>query len=691
MKEIILESSPSFILLCIAVALGYAFLLYKSKNPWGKLLNWFLFGLRAVLTFILAFFLLGPIVRQVNNVFEKPVVVLLQDNSLSVKETTDSITRNLVAGQLESLRSSLEERGYESVISNFGGDGVDNLYQAQTTNVHESLRNISIRYEGRSLEGVVLVSDGIYNSGLSPVYGHYNFPVYTVGIGDTTPRADLMIKNLVYNKIAYQGNKFPLRAEVSVKGFPNENVSVSLSHKGNTIDRKTRVTTGDGVIAFEFEPLASEKGIQRWDIQVELKAGERNVKNNRATVFIEVVEGRKKILLASPSPHPDIKALRTVIEQNSNFEFIVHVPGVEDAQAQNLQPENIDLAIFHQIPDTRGRTRELFQRFAKSRTSLLMILGQSSDLNLITQQQMPLAFEQVPRQFDEVTPVISTTFSNFIISSEAITEFATFPPVQVHFGKLQVPATATPLLNQKVGSLITEKPLLYVYPEEFRKVAIMLGEGLWRWRLHEYSRTEKAVAFDEVFGKLIQYMSTSDDKRKFKSYTVQQQFTDTEPVIFESQVYNDIYEPVYGNTIDIELTNEQGRKTSYRYITSPGNSRYPIGGLNEGVYRYRSSTSLNGQTEVESGQFIVVTQQLELQSLTADFGLLRKLAQESGGKFYAASQWEYLQQNLIQKEAHNIIRSEERYDSLINLKWIFFLILLLVSVEWFLRKYYGSY
>ncbi|MDH4057676.1 MAG: hypothetical protein OEU76_02875, partial [Cyclobacteriaceae bacterium] len=464
-----------------------------------------------------------------------------------------------------------------------------------------------------------------------------------------------------------------------------------LSHKGNTIDRKTRVTTGDGVIAFEFEPLASEKGIQRWDIQVELKAGERNVKNNRATVFIEVVEGRKKILLASPSPHPDIKALRTVIEQNSNFEFIVHVPGVEDAPAQNLQPENIDLAIFHQIPDTRGRTRELFQRFAKSRTSLLMILGQSSDLNQITQQQMPLAFEQVPRQFDEVTPVISTTFSNFIISSEAITEFATFPPVQVHFGKLQVPATATPLLNQKVGSLITEKPLLYVYPEEFRKVAIMLGEGLWRWRLHEYSRTEKAVAFDEVFGKLIQYMSTSDDKRKFKSYTVQQQFTDTEPVIFESQVYNDIYEPVYGNTIDIELTNEQGRKTSYRYITSPGNSRYPIGGLNEGVYRYRSSTSLNGQTEVESGQFIVVTQQLELQSLTADFGLLRKLAQESGGKFYAASQWEYLQQNLIQKEAHNIIRSEERYDSLINLKWIFFLILLLVSVEWFLRKYYGSY
>jgi hypothetical protein len=46
---------------------------------------------------------------------------------------------------------------------------------------------------------------------------------------------------------------------------------------------------------------------------------------------------------------------------------------------------------------------------------------------------------------------------------------------------------------------------------------------------------------------------------------------------------------------------------------------------------------------------------------------------------------------LTVKEAQAIIRSDEKYDALINLKWIFFILLAMISVEWFLRKFYGSY
>jgi hypothetical protein len=691
MKQIIFESSPAFIILCAAVGLGFAFLLYSTKSPWGKTLNWVLFSFRAIVCFLLAFFLLGPIVKQINNVFEKPVFVIFQDNSLSVKEGTDSVTRNRVGEKIALAKNALEEKGYETSVTNFSNDGVDQQYSASSTNIHESFRNLANRYEGRNLAGVVFISDGIYTSGLSPLYGNYTFPVYTVGVGDTTERVDLMIKNLVYNKIAYEGNKFPLLVEVGVKGFSNETINLLISHKGKVIERKSLNAPSDGLLTFDFQLLAAEKGIQRFDIQVEEKLGEQNIKNNRATVFIEVVEGRKKILLVASAPHPDIKALRAVVGQNSNFEFILHVPGIEEAEAKNLQPENIDLVIFHQTPDLRGRTRELFQRFSKSKTSLFLVLGQSSDLALIAQQSLPLTFEQIPRQFDEVTPVLNTSFSNFTLSAEANSIFSTYPPVQVHFGKLVLPVTAAALLVQKVGSLVTDKPLLYIHTDEERKVAMMLGEGLWRWRLHEYSRTEKTEAFDEVFGKLFQFLSTTDDKRKFRSYPVQQEFADTEPVVFESQVYNDIFEPVFGNSIDIELTDERGGKSRYSYITSPGNSRYPIGGLREGVYRYSSSTILNGAKEEVKGQFLVSTQQLELQNLTADFDLLRKLAVATGGTFAKFDQWDNLQQEITRTEARSIIRSEERYDSIIHLKWIFFLLLLLISAEWFLRKYFGSY
>src|SRR5690606_24202287 len=181
-----------------------------------------------------------------------------------------------------------------------------------------------------------------------------------------------------------------------------------------------------------------------------------------------------------------------------------------------------------------------------------------------------------------------------------------------------------------------------------RKIGIMLGEGMWRWRLNEFDRTESSDSFDELFGKLIQSLSTTEDKRKFRSYPIEQEFSETEPVVFESQVYNDIFEPVFGNTISIEITDETGRKSDYTYVTSPGNIRYQIGGLNEGVYRYRSSTLINGTTEQVRGEFAVIERDTELQNLTADFDMLRKLAANTGGRFVNAANMEGLRDYLCQ-------------------------------------------
>ena len=57
-------------------------------------------------------------------------------------------------------------------------------------------------------------------------------------------------------------------------------------------------------------------------------------RNNRSSVFIEVVEGKKKILVIASSPHPDIKALREVVDKNPNYEFLLHIPGVEEQPQQ---------------------------------------------------------------------------------------------------------------------------------------------------------------------------------------------------------------------------------------------------------------------------------------------------------------------------------------------------------------------
>lgn len=642
--------------------------------------------------FLLAFLLLGPIIRQIDNLYEKPVFVILQDNSVSIKETTDSALLKNLNRSLAGLKESLNDNGYETFQKDLSGEDVSVVrFNEPVSDLQGALRKISNQYEGQSVAGVLLVSDGIYNSGLSPLYAAYSFPVYTIGVGDTAQRQDISIKDLVYNKIAYQGNQFPIRAEVLVKGFPNQNITVSLIKSGKVIERQTKNSGSDQLLPIEFKVAATEQGIQRLEVQVEVKSEEKNSRNNKSTAFIDVVEGKKKILVIANAPHPDIKALRAIVDKNTNYEFILHIPEVEETEAKNLQPANIDLAIFHQSPDKRGRTRDLFQRFNTGKTSMFVVVGQQTDLTALTASNVPLKFDQLPRQNDDVMPVVNASFPYFLLSPEANSIFSGYPPVWVPFGKMQVPASAVTLLSQRVGSISTDKSLLWMDVTDNHKIAVMLGEGFWQWRLEEYSKNENTDGFDEVFGKLLQYLSTTDDKSRFKSYPVEQQFSDTEAVVFESQVYNEIYEPVFGNRVDIEIADDAGKKYKYNYVISPGNARYQVGGLKEGIYKYTSSTTISGKEEKVRGQFLVTAQQAELQNLTADFDLLRKLSNSTGGKFYNASETDKLQTELSKKEATSIIHSEEKFDNLLNLKWVFFLLLALVSAEWFLRKFYGGY
>lgn len=693
MQRIILESAPEFIIVCIAVALAYAGIQYfRTKHPWSKGVNILLFTLRTVLAFFLAFLLLGPIVKQISNLYEKPAFVILRDNSSSIGEATDSVTRATLQQKLDEAQELLDNIGYQSATHTMTEDKTSSFdYEATSSDINGALRRIANQYEGKNIAGVILVSDGIYNGGLSPLYASYNFPVHTVGIGDTTVRADIALKNIAYNKIAYQGNKFPLRAEVQIKNIAASGITATLLKRGKVVERQTRKFSPGQLVTFDFHPVADEQGIQKYDIQIENRPEEYNTKNNRSSVFVEVVEGRKKILCVAAAPHPDIKALREVITKNSNYEFILHIPDVSQQQASAMTPDKIDLVIFHQSPDLRGKTTNLFQTFMQSKSSVLVVLGHQTDLRQFARHNVPVRFETPPREYDEVTPVVSTVLSQFSVSPEASAMFANFPPVSVHFGKMQIPAGVSTVLFQRVGSVTTDKPLLLLTSDDSRKIGVMLGEGLWRWRLNEFDRTENTVHFDEVFGKLIQFLSTTDDKRKFRSYPVRQEFSDTEPVVFESQVYNDIFEPVYGNSVEIDITHEDGQRTNYNYVISPGNTRYQIGGLKEGVYRYRSRTTLGGKREEVRGEFAVVERQAELQNLTADFDLLRKLSDNTGGSFYTASQMDRLTADLQQTEATSVIHTEETYDSLINLKWVFWILLILVTAEWGLRKFYGSY
>jgi hypothetical protein len=92
------------------------------------------------------------------------------------------------------------------------------------------------------------------------------------------------------------------------------------------------------------------------------------------------------------------------------------------------------------------------------------------------------------------------------------------------------------------------------------------------------------------------------------------------------------------------------------------------------------------------GVFTVNALQSEYVNTVADHQLLYNLSREYGGELFYPNELDQLKTMLENsKSIHTISHSQKKLDEVINLRWIFFLLIALFGIEWFYRKYHGSY
>ncbi|TRX53044.1 hypothetical protein FNH22_21270 [Fulvivirga sp. M361] len=695
--SLIFEHSPLFLLLAILAGLGYALLLYKKTGPWGVSWNKVLFALRWLTVSCIAILLISPILKQIQNEIEPATFIIAVDNSSSMTEAMDSAKWEQLSDELRARADQLRERDfaveYRSISNKRIPDPAEITFQEQSTDLNQLMRGIQMDYEGRNLGGVLLLSDGIHNNGRLPTYADFGQKIYSLGIGDTVPKSDIILKSLKYNKISYQGNKFPLVVQVLQKGFTGQQVTVSVQKGAKVMASKSVKLTGeDQLNEISFYVEAAQKGYQSFTVVVSSKSNEFNFENNEKKAYVEVIEGREKIALVAAAPHPDVKAIRSAIESNENYSFeqyILSIPG--DVEKLSANKARFDLVILHQIPGRNRRASAFVQRFKETKTPLLWTYGGLTDMSQFNRSNGLLNIKVIPSEYDEVTAAFNPAFGSFSLTQDLQEAFDDFPPLVVPFGRISLDQEVNVMLYQRVGTLTTNKPLVAISDRNGERSGVVLGSGLWRWKLTDYARQGNNKYFNELISKLVQFLSSKEDKRKFKAYPVKNEFRTSEPVIFESETYNDLYERIYGNRIDLILTDEQGKSTNYTYVPAEGNTQYAINGLGEGVYSYSATTSSNGEKTTVKGEFLVEEVQLEDLNLTADYNLLRKLSKKSGGDFFSVDEMDRLTVRMAEEKGQGVIHSDEKYLPFINLKWIFFLLLALISSEWFIRKYNGSY
>ncbi|MBX0333313.1 VWA domain-containing protein [Pontibacter sp. HSC-14F20] len=689
--RLITTYSPWLILACLAVGALYAWLLYSKRTPWSAGINYALAAVRFVVVSFLCFLLLGPLLRYVKNSTQSPTIVFAVDNSQSVALFSDSVQLRQAQQGLQDLRNKLQEQGIQTEVRILGeSDAPENLselqYEVETTNLNQLLRDVQRDFEQQNLAGVVLLSDGIVNQGTSPTYANFNYTIYPVAVGDTVPKKDIVMASLRYNKVSYSGNRFPLEAELQQQGFDGSTVTVQLKENKKVIERKTvTLKAGQPLQQVPFQVMASGLGKRHYEVEVLPEQDEFTELNNSRSAYIDVVKGKIKVLVAAASPHPDIKALRAAIESNENYETELFIPGLT-----TLRQQDYDVAVLHQLPGRTAGGEAALNLVRQKNLPALYIVGPQSDIGNFNRLNVGIRIN-TPGQSDEVTSVINPNFSTFKVAEEATERLQQYPPATVPYGDYQLNPNTETVLYQQVGRVRTTKPLLTVQTVGDKRNAALLASGTWQWRLTETANHENAAVYDKLITNLVQLLTAPRNKKRLNVYPQLNEYTSSDEIRFAAEAYNEALEPIYGQNITLKIQDTEGAEKSFEFANGENQSGVNIGTLPGGRYTYTATTRINGSLQQDKGEFVVEERQLESLHAVADHNLLYQLGANTGSKLYYPAQIAQLEQDILKAEHKDLIYSTESLNDLVDLKWLFFVILALVCGEWFVRKYHGSY
>ncbi|MGB1248476.1 MAG: hypothetical protein ACPG4Z_06290 [Chitinophagales bacterium] len=696
MPQIILEYPIWFIVFCLLLGAIYSLALYVKSTDFPEDVFGFKYGKIGLAVFrflsiaIISFLLLSPFIKSRFTDMVDPVIVFAHDNTESMKigfSEEDSAQYIAAAGNLHeqlSAKYAIDYFYFDNTLAK--GDTLD--FKGKSTDLSAVLDEIAGLYHNRNVGAVILASDGIYNEGNNPIYTDFSFPIYTIALGDTTVQKDLKIANIRNNKIAYLDDQVNVEIDVEAYQLNNGNYQLQVFKNGNTVSTQNFSINDDFVEQkSEVTITASTIGMQRYSVVVSEMDDEVTYDNNQRDFFIDVIDSRQKILLVANAPHPDIAALKKVIENNKNYEL-----DVQYITKYNASLAEYNLVILHQIPSKDDGASNLLAQVKEENVPTFFIGGASSNFGTFNTAQNTITVTPSANNTDDAGVYFQSSFNLFNISDETMLKMKRFPPLQVPFGSYETGVGAQEMLMQKIGAVETDFPILALQDNLGNKSATFIGEGLWRWRMYDYLDNGNHDAFDEVLGKTINYLALKADKRKFRVDIAKNIFYEGEMIEIQAELYNESYELVNKPDVSLTLTNQA--EEEFPLALNKANNAYSLktNSLPVGDYSYTAVTTYNGKNYTATGAFSIEEMQLEALQTQANHNLLYQLSEKTGGELFYPNRVQDLTDKILAREDIKPTLYESfKTRSIVNLFWIFLVIMGLLSVEWFARKFAGGY
>jgi uncharacterized membrane protein len=692
-----------------------------------------LLALRAVLLLVLLLCLCRPALVVATVVPQQSFVGLLADDSRSMRIADEAgRPRSAVARELVGPESALAER-FKLRSFRFAGTAgrlevaSEMAFDGGRTDLAAALAHARQEMQGLPLSGLVLLTDGADNGPgrLSETLLELKaarVPVYAVGLGRERFARDLEVGRVEAPRSVLRGTTVVASVTVSQRGYAGRRARLLVEDSGRLVhEREIVLPDREEPAIVRAQVVADEPGPRLLRVRLAPLPGEVLVENNHQDLLVDVLDRREKLLYFEGETRYEPKFLRRAVAEDRNLQVVTLERTAKDKYLRLDVDDGEELAAG--FPRTR---EELFRyrglvlgsieasfftadqlrmmaEFVSLRGGGLLMLGgrhafaEGGYAGTPLAEALPVALEAPGAGAEPVLAELKVEATPFGLT-HAVTRLAPTEEESAERWRKLPPLTATNAVRRTrpgaatllLGRPERGEPQVVLATQRYGrgKAAAFAVQDSWLWQMHAEVAVDD-LTHETLWRQLLRFVvsgvpgpvsaSLSEDRvTPGASVTVRAAVADERHLRLNDAVATAVVEDPAGETTETALewtVKEDGEYAGSFRADQPG------------VYEVRV-VARRGEVRLGSDRaaVLVADQPVEYQAAEMRRGLLERIAEETGGRFYTPETVSALPEDLSYTGGGATVREHK---DLWDMPALYLVMLGLACAEWVYRRQRG--
>jgi uncharacterized membrane protein len=731
---VLLGSWPRWILVVgiflAAIGLGAVLLLrrehfVKALQGYRRVVLW---ALDWALLAILLLLLWQPAISVTALKQNQNIIAVVVDDSRSmglkdVGPSREQAAVNLLeGGLLKDLRSHYQVRLYRLGAT---ADRIDNLSQLSAqqsaTQINKGLQELANEAATLPIGAIVLASDGADNAGgidlkTMTELQRRHLPVNTIGFGKTELTSDVELDGFEVSNKALEGSRLEAQLTIRQNGFNGQHTRLNLSGGGKVLASRDIVLSNTGKQTETLEFNAGPGGVKPLEARIDPIAGENNLENNTLNRVLLVTTGKHRVLYVEGEPRWEYKFIRRAIDDDPAISVVsmlrttqnkIYRQGIatpdELADGFPTKPEDLfayDGLILGSVEEaffTPGQAQAIKDFVDRRGGGLLFLAGRSSlsdggyqvaPFTNLLPVQLPQSKNTFQRNFVAAELTDAGRRSMLCRIEEDADKSNRHWEILPYLANYQDPGTPKPgavvLANVDAGG--KRLPLLVIENYGRGRTGVFATAGSWRWRMQQPLGDNSQETF---WRQLLRWVVGATPTRVVAS-TPNANLEDDGHIQLRAEVRDQQYQLASDAQVEAKVISPDGSSETVPLHPEP---------LSAGVYSadwqaVKTGSYVAEVTAIQANKvlgkdaltFRREDRQAENFHREQNKELLSKLAEQTGGRYYAPGDAKALTKEISFSEAGITGReTKEIWD----MPAVFLAVFGLKATEWLLRRRWG--